>query len=97
MAEKKAAEGEPRQKREELIGKITHYFGKIEVGIIELTKPLKVGETIHIKGSSTDFEQQIESMQIEHENIEKAKKGDVIGLKVKEKVKEEDEVYRVLE
>lgn len=85
------------EKKEELIGKITHYFGKIEVGIVELSKPLKVGETIHIKGSSTDFEQAVDSMQIEHENIEKAKKGDVIGLKVKDKVKEGDEVYRVLE
>lgn len=95
--EKKAAQDEPRQRREELIGKITHYFGKIEVGIIELSKPLAVGDTIHIKGGETDFEQEIESMQIEHENIEKAKKGDVIGLKVKEKVREGNEVYKVLE
>lgn len=85
------------EKKEELVGKITHYFGKIEVGIVELSKPLKVSETIHIKGSTTDFEQTVESMQIEHENIEKAKKGDVIGLRVKEKVKEGDEVYRVSE
>lgn len=85
------------EKKEELIGKITHYFGKIEVGIVELSKSLKVGETIHIKGSTTDFEQEVGSMQIEHENIEKAKKGDVIGLKIKDKAKEGDEVYRVLE
>jgi putative protease len=86
-----------KEKKEELIGKITHYFGKIEVGIIELSKGLNAGDTIHIKGSATDFEQEVESMQIEHESIKKAKKGDVIGLKVKEKVKEGDEVYRVLE
>ena len=96
-SEAKAAKGEPRQRREELVGKITHYFGKIEVGIIELGKKLNVGDTIHIKGGTTDFEQEIKSMQIEHEQIEKAKKGDVIGLKVKEKVREEDEVYKVLE
>lgn len=84
------------EKKEELIGKITHYFGKIEVGIIELSKPLAVGNTIHIKGGETDFEQEVKSMQIEHENIEKAKKGDVIGLKVKEKVREGNEVYKVL-
>ncbi len=86
-----------KEKKEELIGKITHYFGKIEVGIIELSKPLSVGDTIHIKGAATDFEQEIKSMQIEHENIEKAKKGDVIGLKVDDKIKEGDEVYKVLE
>jgi translation elongation factor EF-1alpha len=86
------------EKKEELIGKITHYFGKIEVGIVEITKgSLSVGDTIHIKGVATDFEQNIDSMQIEHEQIDKAKKGDVIGLKVKDKVKEEDEVYKVTE
>lgn len=85
------------EKKEELIGKITHYFGKIEVGIIELSKGLSAGDTIHIKGSTSDFEQPVDSIQIEHESIEKAKKGDVIGLKVKEKVREGDEVYRVIE
>ena len=85
------------ERKEELVGKVTHYFGKIEVGIIELSKELKVGDTIHIKGSTTDFEQKVESMQIEHENVEKAKKGDAIGLKVKEKAREGDEVYKVLE
>ena len=86
------------EKKEELIGKITHYFGKIEVGIVEITKgSLAVGDTIHIKGSSTDFEQPVDSMQIEHEQVDKVKKGDVIGLKVKDKVKEEDEVYKVIE
>ncbi len=84
------------EKGEELIGKITHYFGKIEVGIVEITKgSLSVGETIHIKGVGTDFEQNVDSMQVEHEQVEKAKKGDVIGLKVKDKVKEGDEVFKV--
>ncbi len=92
--EKKVAKDKPK---EELVGKITHYFGKIEVGIIELNKKLNVGDTIHVKGGTTDFEQEIKSIQIEHEQIEKAKKGDVIGLKVKEKVREGDEVYKVLE
>lgn len=91
--EKKAAQG---GLKEELVGKITHYFGKIEVGIIELSKKLNVGDMIHIKGGTTDFEQKVKSIQIEHEDLEKAKKGDVIGLKVKEKVREEDEVYKIL-
>lgn len=85
------------EKKEELIGKITHYFGKIEVGIIELSKELNVGDMIHIKGSTSDFEQKVDSMQIEHKSVEKAKKGDVIGLKTKEKVREGDEVYKVVE
>jgi putative protease len=94
MAEEKK---EKKEKKEELIGKITHYFGKIEVGIIELSKPLNADDTIHVKGGTTDFEQEVKSIQIEHEQVEKAKKGDVIGLKVKEKVREGDEVYKVLE
>jgi putative protease len=86
------------KKKEELVGKITHYFGKIEVGIVEITKGgLAVGDKIHLKGATTDFEQGIKSMQIEHEQVDKAKKGDVIGLKVKDKVREGDEVYKVVE
>lgn len=93
MAEEKKAE----EKKEELVGKITHYFGKIEVGIIELSKELNVGDNIHVKGGTSDFEQKVDSMQIEHEQVDKAKKGDVIGLKVKEKAREGDEVYKVIE
>ncbi len=86
------------EKKEELVGKITHYFGKIKVGIIEITKAgLAVGDKIHVKGSTTDFEEEVKSMQIEHEKVEKAKKGDVIGLKIKEKVREGDEVYKIIE
>lgn len=84
------------EKKEQLVGKITHYFGKIEVGIVELSKELNVGDTIHVKGSSTDFEQKIDSIQIEHEQVDKAKKGDVVGLKAKEKVREGDEVYKIV-
>ncbi len=78
---------------EKLIGKITHYFSNINVGIIELSDALSIGDKIHIKGATTDFEQVIDSMQVEHQNIEKAKKGDVIGLKVQDKVRVDDEVY----
>ncbi|MDP2947284.1 MAG: hypothetical protein Q8N88_04150 [Nanoarchaeota archaeon] len=89
---KKTVKKEPK---EELIGKITHYYDNIEVGIVEITKgALKVGEKIHVKGNATDFEQDIESMQIEHEQVDKAKKGEVIGLKTKEKVREGDLVYK---
>lgn len=78
---------------EKLIGKITHYYSAIGVGIVELSGSLKTGDAIHIKGKATDFEQAVDSMQVEHEPVEKAKKGDVIGIKVKEKVKEGDEVF----
>jgi len=78
--------------KEKLIGKITHYFDKISVAIVELSGALKVGDRVHIKGHGTDFEQNISSIQIEHENVKKAKKGDAIGVKVDEKVREGDEV-----
>jgi len=78
---------------EKLIGKITHYYGNIGVGIIELIGNLKVGDTVHIKGKSTDFEQEVDSIQIEHQPVDKAKKGDVVGIKASQKVKEDDEVY----
>ena len=78
---------------EKLIGKITHYYGNIGVGIIELIGNLKVGDTVHIKGKSTDFEQEVDSIQIEHQSVDKAKKGDVVGIKASQKVKEGDEVY----
>jgi len=79
------------------IGKITHYYTNIGVGIVELSDTLKVGETIHIKGATTDFTQIVESMQIEHKEQEVAKKGDVIGLKVEKQVRENDVVYKVTE
>ena len=78
---------------EKPVGKISHYYDKIGVGIIELAGALKVGDTVQIKGKDTDFEQAVDSMQIEHEPVEKAKKGDVIGIKMNQKVKEGDEVY----
>ena len=83
-------------KEGKLIGRITHYFDKIGVAVIELDAPLEVGDTIRIiGGESTDFTQEVESMEVEHEKIKKAKKGDSIGLKVKEKVREGYKVYRI--
>ncbi len=83
---------------EKLIGKVVHYFNKINVGIIEITDgELKVGDTVHIKGHTSDFTQQVGSMQIEHQVIETAKKGDAIGIKVDAHVHEHDQVYLVTE
>ena len=80
---------------EKLIGKIVHYYNNIQVGVIELSGVLNVNDTIRIKGNATDFEQEVESMQMEHEELKKAGKGQSIGLKVKEKVREGDLVYKV--
>ena len=83
---------------EKLIGKITHYFTNIGVGVIEITEnELKVGDKIHIKGATSDFEQIVDSMQIEHENVEVANKGDAVGLKVEQQVRESDEVFKIAE
>lgn len=78
------------------IGIITHYFDHISVAVIKLTKGgVKVGDKIHIKGHTTDFEQSIKSMQVEHKDIKEAKKGHEIGLKVAEPVKEHDVVFKL--
>jgi putative protease len=77
------------------VGKVTHYYTNIGVAVIELTGTLKVGDKIRIKGATSDFEQTIDSMQIEHDKIEEAKKGQSIGLKVKEHVRQHDVVYKI--
>jgi len=78
------------------IGRISHYFGKIGVGVIELTDgDLAVGATIKIKGREQEFEQTVSSMQIEHQEVASAAKGQSLGLKVDQPVKEGDEVYLV--
>lgn len=81
--------------QEKEIGKITHYFGHISVGIIELSDSLKVGDTIHIQGHSEDFSQPIDSMQIEHASVAEAKAGDSVGIKVTQKVHPQDKVFKV--
>ena len=83
-------------KEGKLIGKISHYFDKIGVAVIDLVGILKKGDTIRIEGGeSTDFTQIVESMEVEHQKIEKAKKGDSVGLKIKEKVREGYKVYKL--
>ena len=80
---------------EKPIGEITHYFSNIEVAVIKLASALKEGESIRIVGGeNTDFTQAVDSMQVEHEKVGSAKKGESIGLKVKEKVREGYKVYK---
>lgn len=88
------AKGQGSKKQgERFLGNIEHYFGKISVAALKLKAPLSIGDIIHIKGPHTDFFQKIESMQIEHQNVQKAKKGDDIGIKVKEKCRVTDTAY----
>ena len=83
---------------EEEIGRITHYFHKIGVAVIEVTAgALKVGEVIRIKGHTSDFTQTVDSLQQEHLQVPEIKKGGSAGMKVKEHVREGDKVYRVKE
>ncbi len=83
---------------EEEIGHITHYFPKIGVAVVEVTTgSLKVGETIHIKGHTSDFTQPVESLQQEHLSVPEIKKGVSAGMKVKEHVREGDKIYKVKE
>jgi putative protease len=82
---------------EQLVGKVTHYFGKAQVAAIEITDgELRVGDTIHIVGHSSDFTQTIESMQIDRAPVQSAKVGDQIGVQVIEHAREHDKVYRVV-
>lgn len=77
------------------IGKVTHYYDKIGVAVVELSGDLAAGDTIKISGYGREFTQEVDSMQIEHETIKEAKRGQTIGLRVDEKVKENDEIYKV--
>jgi len=87
-------EGSPMA--EEEIGRVTHYFGKIKVAGIELTKgSLSVGDKIHIKGHTSDFFETVDSMQIDNETVEEAGPGQSVGIKVAEHAREHDTVYRV--
>lgn len=78
------------------VGKVMHYYPKIGVAVVSLNNELKIGDEILIRGKSTELRQKVESMQIEHKNVEIAKAGQSIGLKVNERVREGDIVYKIL-
>jgi len=78
------------------VGKVTHYYDKIQVAIVELASGLAVGDKIKfVRGGEDVFEQNVDSIQIEHEKKESAKKGDVVGLKVEKEIKEGAEVFKL--
>lgn len=78
------------------IGQITHYFDQINVAALTLTEPLRVGDTIHILGHSTDFKQEVTSLQIEHQAVNEAKPGDDVGMKVIQKVHPHDKIFKLV-
>jgi len=78
---------------EKKIGTITHFFDKISVGIIKLDGELRIGDKIKFQGATTNFEQEITEMQLEHEKIESGKKGQEVGVKTNDKVREGDNVF----
>jgi putative protease len=82
---------------EEKVGKVQKFFAKPGVAAIEVTGGIiRIGDRLHLKGHTTDFEDTVASMQIEREAIEEAKPGDLIGIKVKDRVRENDTVYKIV-
>ena len=77
------------------VGTVTHFYDKIGVAVINVLSPLKIGDRIKISGHDKEFEQEITSMQVEHQNIQAAKKGNDVGIKMDQPVKDGDEVYKV--
>ena len=85
------------QTEEMQVGKVTHYFPKIGVAVVDVTDgSIKVGDEIHIKGHTSDFKQKVKSMQIEQDKIDVAEPGQSIGLKVQEPVRANDLVYKAI-
>ncbi len=79
---------------EKPIGKVFSFYSKISVAAIKLTGALKVGDTIHIKGATTDLKQTVTSIQIEHKSVTEAKKGQEVGIRVEDRVRPNDLVYK---
>lgn len=82
-------------KKEKPIGKVTHYYGGIEVAIVKFNKIVKKGFMVRFSGATTNFEQPLDSMQYDHKDIVSAPKGKEIGVKVNDKVRDGDEVFEV--
>ncbi len=77
------------------VGKVSDFFKKPVVAGVELEGPLKVGDKIHVKGHTTDLEQTVQSMQIDNKEVEEAKAGDSVGIKIKDRARQGDLVYKV--
>lgn len=77
------------------IGEVTHFFNKISVAVLSLTDTIRLGDTVHFVGHSTDFRQEVTSLQIEHEAVEEAGPGQEVALKVDQRVHVRDKVYKL--
>ncbi len=95
LKKKPVAKKTPKKQEGNLIGLITHYFPHVQAAVIKLKGPLTMGDTVKIKGHTTDLTQIITSMQIDRVDISNAKKGDEIGLQVSSRVRQNDKVYKV--
>lgn len=80
---------------EELVGTISHYFAKPQVGVVQLTADIKVGDTLRFSGHGADLQQAVTSMQLDHASVESASSGTAVAIKVDERVREGTEVYRI--
>ena len=80
---------------EELVGTVTHYFARPQVGIVKLSAAIRLGDTLHVRGHTADFQQEVASMEIEHAHVEPAASGAEVGIEVRERVREGDQVFRV--
>lgn len=83
----------PKSTKPKPIGKVTHYYGHLGVAIVKFTKSVSVGAKLKFKGVTTDFEETVKSMQYDHKPVESAKKGQEVGIKVGDKVRESDQVF----
>jgi translation elongation factor EF-1alpha len=81
----------------ERIGEVIHFYGKIDVAVLRLSQKLQIGEMIHFLGRNTDFKQEITSMQIEHESVTEVKAGDEVAIKVIQRVRKGDAIFRITE
>ncbi len=81
------------EKKEKPIGKVTHFYGKIKVAVLKMTKPIKVGKEVRITGATTNFKQTIASAEIDHKKVKIIPKGKQAGVKVNKKVREGDEIF----
>jgi len=79
----------------QLVGKVTHYFTNIGVAVVGVEASIAVGDTLSFEGTTTNFQQKVDSMQVENAEVESVKKGDEIGMKVKDRVRGGDNVYKV--
>ena len=83
-------------KEQKPIGEVTHFYGGASVAVVKFSKAVKAGETVHFKGATTDFTQELASMQFDHKDVDKAAKGKEVGIKVDDRVREGDKIFPVV-